>query len=141
MTAGPGADGGGDGMPPSGQPGRAEPPGRSGPPGPRAPRVRPYTLTGGRTHTRSPLEIETLVQTASDADRADQQAEHQVIGHVCHRPISVAEVAARTALPLGVVRVLLDDMARQGTVVLHPPTGERPDRALLERVLNGLQQL
>ena len=135
MNVGPRDASGGGPIPP---PGGVEP---SDPSRPRAPRVRPYTMTGGRTRTRAPLEIETLVQAAPDADRADQQAEHRVIGHVCHRPISVAEVAARTTLPLGVVRVLLDDMARQGTVVLYASTGERPDRALLERVLHGLQQL
>jgi Protein of unknown function (DUF742) len=52
-------------------------------------------------------------------------------------------VSARLDLPLGVARVLIGDMADEGFVILHRPTtvGDRPDLALLQRVLYGLHQL
>ena len=46
-------------------------------------------------------------------------------------------------MPLGVVRVLLSDLADQGKIRVYG-TGHgtgRPDRALLERVLSGLRRL
>lgn len=109
----------------------------------RAPRVRPYTITGGRTRTQVTLAVETLVQTASalDLPAAGIPEEQRTICRLCVMPISVAEVSARVDLPLGVTRVVLDDMARGGLVVLHLPSDDRPSRELLERVLDGLQRL
>ncbi|MEJ2862053.1 DUF742 domain-containing protein [Actinomycetospora flava] len=111
--------------------------------GRRAPRVRPYTITGGRTRTQVTLAIETLVQTASalDVPTTAMPEEQRAICRLCVMPISVAEVSARVDLPLGVTRVVLDDMARGGLVVLHLPSDDRPSRELLERVLDGLQRL
>lgn len=109
--------------------------------GPRSPRVRPYTMTGGRTRTGATLAVETLVETSAAGGSRDVPQEQQTICRLCVRPISVAEVSARVGLPLGVVRVLLHDMAGDGLVVLHTPSLERPDRALMERVLDGLQRL
>lgn len=112
-------------------------------PGPRAPRVRPYTITGGRTRPHVTLAVETLVQTASalDVPSAGIPEEQRAICRLCVMPISVAEVSARIDLPLGVTRVVLDDMARGGLVVLHLASDDRPSRELLERVLDGLQRL
>ncbi|GLZ49021.1 hypothetical protein Acsp06_52060 [Actinomycetospora sp. NBRC 106375] len=110
-------------------------------PGSRPARVRPYAITGGRTRTRVALALETLVHTDGAAELRTLSGERRTICELCLRPISVAEVSARAALPLGVVRVLLDDMAGAGLVVLHGATADRPDRALLERVLDGLQRL
>jgi len=125
------------GVEPDGEPRGAE--SADGPP--RSPRVRPYTITRGRTWTRATLAMETLVETATGGESRAVSPEQRTICRLCVRPISVAEVSARAALPLGVARVLLDDMADDGLVVLHiAPTG-RPDRALMERVLDGLQRL
>ncbi len=62
---------------------------------------------------------------------------------LCRRLRSVAEVSALLKMPLGVVRVLLGDLADQGRIRVYG-TGHatgRPDRALLERVLSGLRRL
>jgi hypothetical protein len=55
----------------------------------------------------------------------------------------VAEIAAHMKLPLGVVRVLVADMADQGMVEVHRPgqLGTVPDVSLLERVLDGLRRV
>jgi len=55
----------------------------------------------------------------------------------------VADVASTTALPLGVVRVLVADLTGQGrvTVLAARPAGEEPSTAMLKEVLNGLRAL
>ncbi len=56
---------------------------------------------------------------------------------------TVAEISALLKMPLGVVRVLLSDLADQGKIRVYGTghgTGQ-PDRALLERVLDGLRRL
>jgi hypothetical protein len=106
--------------------------------------VRPYALTGGRTrpaHTH--LELEALVTTTSLGQRARLTVEQRGIAALCRDILSIAEISARLDLPLGVTRVLVGDMAQAGLVNVHRPAagGDRPDLALLERVLYGLQTL
>ncbi|MFE9255415.1 DUF742 domain-containing protein [Streptomyces sp. NPDC006879] len=108
----------------------------------RPARVRPYSLTGGRTRFGHVLLVESFV-AALDAAPAPSGPEMRAIVEVCRRMRTVAEIAALLKLPLGVVRVLLSDLADQGKIRVYG-TGHgtgRPDRALLERVLNGLRRL
>lgn len=108
--------------------------------------VRPYAWTGGRTRPVYDLAIETLVSIGNagrDPSRIPQY-EHRAVAELCREPRSVAEVAALLTLPLGVARVLIGDMASQGTVVVHQTastSGDVPDMALMERVLSGLRRL
>jgi hypothetical protein len=108
-------------------------------------RVRPYAMTGGRTRpTHDALEIETLVSTASTVDLTPKlTVEQRAIAVLCHDLLSIAEVSAKLHLPLGVVRVLVGDMADERLVMVHRPAhaGDRPDLVLLERVLYGLQSI
>lgn len=119
------------------------------PPGERAEDVaivRPYAWTGGRTRPVYDLAVETLVsvgQAGRDPSRIPQY-EHRAVAELCREPRSVAEVAAMMSIPLGVARVLIGDMASQGTVVVHQTastSGDVPDLALMERVLSGLRRL
>jgi len=108
--------------------------------------VRPYTLTKGRTSPAFDLAVETLVSTAESAPAPVLLAseEHRAVAQLCRAPRSVAEVAALLSLPLGVVRVLLADMANIGLIVVHRDvngSGDTPDLALMERVLSGLRRL
>ncbi|HET9143966.1 DUF742 domain-containing protein [Actinophytocola sp.] len=110
--------------------------------------VRAYAWTGGRTRTDYQLEIETLISTT---DRGEEtinslRTEHQSVIRLCYHSKSVAEVGALLSLPLGVVRVLLGDMAALGLIEVHTNTfhndpDARPDMELLERVLAGLTNL
>lgn len=120
-------------------------------------RVRPYSLTGGRGRCGHVLLMETFVAALAEAD-ADPGAvtagpggalaswllpEVRAVLGLCRRLRSVAEVSALLRMPLGVVRVLLGDLADQGRIRVYG-TGHltgRPDRALLERVLSGLRRL
>ena len=105
--------------------------------------VRPYYMTGGRARpTQDDLEIEALVSTTAMGERSPKlTVEQRAIIALCRDLLSVAEVSARLDLPLGVTRVLVGDMAAEGMVIVHRPTsvGDRPDLALLQRVLYGLQ--
>jgi hypothetical protein len=107
--------------------------------------VRPYALTGGRTRSGdADLPIETLVVTTAQGTQgmARFANERRSIAHLCQQPISVAEVAARLGVPLGVARVLVGDMAGDGFVEVHRPhTAGRPDLRLLERVLGGIRAI
>jgi hypothetical protein len=115
------------------------------PPVPGRRRVRPYAMTGGRTRpAHTDLEIEALVSTTSLGDRTPKlTVEQRAIAALCRDILSVAEIAGRLDLPLGVARVLVADMADEGLVMVHRPTqaGDRPDLALLERVLYGLRAI
>jgi hypothetical protein len=108
--------------------------------------VRPYAWTGGRTRPTYDLAIETLVSTSPSGREAGavRQYEHQAVAELCREPRSVAEIAALLRLPLGVARVVIGDMASQGTVQVHQTataSGDVPDMALMERVLSGLRRL
>jgi hypothetical protein len=108
--------------------------------------VRPYYMTGGRTRpANDDLELETLVSTTALGETSPKLGgvERRAIVVLCRDLLSIAEVSARLDLPLGVARVLIGDMAHEGFVILHRPTiiGDRPDLALLQRVLYGLHQL
>ncbi|MBU3871323.1 DUF742 domain-containing protein [Streptomyces sp. 4503] len=116
-------------------------------------RVRPYSLTGGRTRSGHVLLVETFVASLESPDgrldpapsglNARMMPEIRAIIELCDRMRSVAEVSAMLKIPLGVVRVLLSDLADQGKIRVYG-TGRgpgQPDRALLERVLSGLRRL
>ncbi|WP_435126099.1 DUF742 domain-containing protein [Actinacidiphila sp. bgisy144] len=119
----------------------------------RTSRVRPYALTRGRTGAGQVLLVETFVATI---ERPDEQPaltrgdwaervmpELRAIVELCRMLRSVAEISALLRIPLGVVRVLISDLADQGRIRVYGtgygPGG--PDRALLERVLSGLRRL
>ncbi|HET9138018.1 DUF742 domain-containing protein [Actinophytocola sp.] len=125
-------------------------PSRSLPPAERLPLesevlIRPYARTGGRTKPNRTLALETLITTSpgpAGPDARHRSREHRMIAGLCVRPRSVAEVAALLAIPLGVARILVGDMANDGSVVLHGSSGHRPpDLLLMQRVLDGLRHL
>jgi hypothetical protein len=118
----------------------------------RPARVRPYSLTGGRTKFGHVLFVETFVAALDAAPVRPEllgggprhlMPEMQAIVEICRRMRTVAEISALLKMPLGVVRVLLSDLADQGKIrVYGTGHGEgQPDRALLERVLSGLRRL
>lgn len=107
----------------------------------RSARVRPYAVTGGRTGARHPLLVETLVTSTARDPRSPGPLvpEGWAIYTLCATRRSIAEISALLSLPLGVVRVLVGDLAEVGAVRVHPAAAAVPRRELLERVLRGLQ--
>ncbi len=113
------------------------------------PVVRPYAVTGGRTEPADgeKLDLITIVVAAgrgsADDDPIEFSPEHRRIVSLCRRPATVADVASDTALPLGVVRVLLADLIQSGRIQVLPqrPAGQQPSTDLLREVLHGLRAL
>ncbi|MBK1785363.1 DUF742 domain-containing protein [Prauserella cavernicola] len=108
--------------------------------------VRPYFRTRGRTKPDYDLAIEALVSTSDRGRKLDRVRvpEHRSICGLCLDTRSVAEVAAHLRLPLGVVRVLVGDVAGLGLVLVHSATamvGDRPSIEFMERVLSGLRRI
>jgi hypothetical protein len=109
--------------------------------------VRPYALTRGRTRPgRSDLPLEALVRVVTGATDPVGTAERRRILDLTREQIlSVAELSAHLSLPLGVVRVLVGDLADEGLVVVHTgsPTAAPPAANLkvLESVLDGISAL
>jgi hypothetical protein len=108
--------------------------------------VRPYFRTKGRTRPAYDLAIEALVSTSEQGRVLDrvQVPEHRSICDLCLDTRSVAEVAALLRLPLGVVRVLIGDVAGLGLVLVHSAgttVGDRPSIEFMERVLSGLRRI
>jgi hypothetical protein len=68
--------------------------------------------------------------------------ESRVLYERARSQTSIAELSAVLTMPLGVVRVLVSDLATQGAVFIHP-TGYSYsyDRPMLERILDGLKKL
>src|ERR1700755_1735689 len=78
--------------------------------------VRPYAVTRGRTRPKLEIALEALVETTvrgrsvnSNRVGQGQGSEHQYITAMCDggRVQSLAEIAARMQLPLGVARVIV----------------------------------
>jgi hypothetical protein len=113
------------------------------------PVVRTYALTGGRTEPASGaiLDVITVIVATAWAQDPDDwlglSPEHRRLLRLCRRPVTVADVASTTALPLGVVRVLLADLIMQGRITARAgrPVGEEPSAGLLKEVLHGLRAL
>jgi len=108
------------------------------------PLIRPYILTGGRTCPRRDLDVHALVHTTEEGRTTTRTlpAEHESIRQMCESAHSVAEIAALVNVPLGVARIVIDDMAEQGLIsVTMPPREDEHSAELLTRVLDGLRAL
>jgi hypothetical protein len=114
--------------------------------------VRPYAVTRGRTRPKLEIALEALVETTvrgrGTGTGRGGGSEHQYIAAMCDggRVQSLAEIAARMQLPLGVARVIVADMASDGLVAVYEPTSLEDETdtvgtELLERVLSGLRRL
>ena len=107
----------------------------------RSGRVRPYTLTRGRTAARRPLLVETCVSAVGTVHPGAVREEARDVYLACDGRISIAELAAGLSLAVGVVRVLVGDLIDAGLVRVHASGQDLPQRQLLERVLHALERL
>ena len=110
------------------------------------PVARPYMLTGGRTQPKGQARLDLIdyvVRTSRPADGHPATPERSQLLQLCRRPITVADLASATAIPLGLVRVLLADLINDGlvTVRAQAPAGPLSDTGLLQKVLDGLHAL
>ena len=130
----------------SGPPYPGPPPETTFAPGPQQD-VRPYLMTGGRTTaTGADVAMETVVvltALARNGPTPRQAFERAQRLRLCRRPTSVAELAARLGIPLGVAVVLVTDLLADG--LLDAATARREqqafDVAFLERLIAGVSAL
>ncbi|NSC21815.1 DUF742 domain-containing protein [Streptomyces albus subsp. chlorinus] len=105
--------------------------------------VRPYVITNGREPPEDDrFSMITLVTVSDEEPPRLLDPEMRKLWDLCSGGfLSVAEVAGHLRLPVGVVRVLLTDLAEQGRLITRaaPPPAELVDREILEEVLYGLQ--
>lgn len=109
--------------------------------------VRPYTLTAGRTDSRVNLPLEAPVEAVL-TDKAPRWPGNDVRAQIClmcGSSPSVAEIAARLSLPIGVARVLIGDLVSSGYLRVQTTLTERSSvderRELIGRTLRGLRAL
>jgi hypothetical protein len=110
--------------------------------------VRPYTVTGGRTRpTGTELPFEALVETLTGPRPEHSPESRRILSLTAGQYLSVAELSAHLQLAIGVVRVLVGDLADEGAVRIHgltaPTSTSAPATTLsvLESVLNGISAL
>jgi hypothetical protein len=103
--------------------------------------VRPFVITGGRTrHHAVHLRVEALVVASDGSSSTTLQFEHARLLDACRSPISVAEVAARVGVPLGVAQILIGDLAEAGLVQVHEAR-QVATPALLLRMIDAVRAL
>lgn len=110
--------------------------------------VRPYALTGGRTDAGVELALEAPVEALDTTAKPPRWPRNDVRGQIltyCVQSPSVAEIAARLALPLGATRFLVGELVTQGYLRVHAPLGDSMTiderRELIGRTLSGLRAL
>jgi hypothetical protein len=106
--------------------------------------LRPFLITAGRVAADLTIAIETQVVTTEEgrAGARHLPAERRDIVELCFEPLSVAEIAARSSLHLGVVRVLVGDLAAEGRLSVHlPSVAASADVDTLLRVIRGLRAI
>ena len=107
--------------------------------------VRPYALTSGRTRTVADIGPDSLVSATNNGNWGvvEGAPEWQRVADLCTQVHSLAEIAGHLELPMGVVRVIVGDMAEAGLVTVHSPgdLDSEIDTYLLEKVLSGLRKL
>jgi Protein of unknown function (DUF742) len=108
--------------------------------------VRPYALTGGRTRGNGVLlPIEALVRANHGPQLTLTGERARIVERVSGQYLSIAELSAHLRLPVGVVRVLVADLADEGLVGVAGAQSQQHNPAatlrVLESVLNGISAL
>jgi hypothetical protein len=117
------------------------------------PFVRPFGLTGGRTApSRSDVDLTTQVMVVAGAEQQARAGhrhvvamspEMQTIMELAPRPIAIAELAARMALPLTTVQILVSDLVDDGRLAISSGSQVADSHGqtrleFLQRVRDGL---
>ena len=104
--------------------------------------VRPFMLTRGRTRSDVTVVMETMIDRAQisvDQMGRFDSAQRSIWESLSERK-SAAEISAITKLPLGIVCVLVGDMAGNKLVEVHK-TVSTGDVDLVRRLIDGVRAL
>jgi hypothetical protein len=110
------------------------------------PVVRPYAVTKGRTLPSGKESFALIDVVCANGERPPQHfrpgPEHRRILSLCRRPIPIVDLIVEIDLPIGVVRVLLGDLASEGMLrVISAQPEPATEQRLLRMVLDGLESL
>ena len=108
------------------------------------PVVHPYAVTKGRTESATAFGLIDVVMATGGrpSEQFRPGPEHRRILGVCRRPVPVVDLTSEIDLPLGVVRVLLGDLAEEGMLrIVSAQRQPVSDHRLLKMVLDGLESL
>jgi hypothetical protein len=103
-------------------------------------KARPYLITAGKTRSHFPLEAMVVARKPlTSALRYERRSIVEVVAN----PMALVEVGARLSLPLGVVRVLVEELADEGWVDIHTEstTADDLDLDTLLRVIDAVKHL
>jgi hypothetical protein len=122
--------------------------------------VRPFVVTRGRTQGSTDTRLESILEVATQQWQAEKgkglsSEEAAIVRQIASTYLTVAEVSAHLKLPVGVVKVLVSDLAEAGVLVVHDtvagaggggidsagPVSREQTLELLESVLNAISQL
>jgi len=113
--------------------------------------VRPYTMTGGRTGQDVPaIALESLIAATEEGRAMKHQFRWEAsrLIEYAGRGTALIELAALVDVPIGVIRVLVADLAERGAVeILDSAGGMSTDldavayTNLLKKVLDGIRSL
>ena len=82
--------------------------------------VRPFVMTGGRTRTeRRDLRVETMLRAVREPEAGTLMSEQEAMVRLCQEPQSIAEIAARLDLVLGVAAIIAGDLIGEGYFEVH----------------------
>jgi hypothetical protein len=121
--------------------------------------VRPYVVTRGRVRpSRTFIRPETLLIATGTGEPLPVSAssEERALLRMCRRLLSLVEAAVHLQLPVSVVSVVASDLIDAGFLAMRAsadelpigaagaragaPASTRPDRQLLQEVLDGLRK-
>jgi Protein of unknown function (DUF742) len=110
------------------------------------PVVRAYMMTGGRTTSDGvKLEFETMLSLSAPGRRRQPQLlfeQAKIANLVGDEHLSVAEIAVKINVPVGVAQVLCGDMVGEGLLEQHAAAANlSQDVSLLTRLINGVRAL
>ena len=111
-----------------------------------SPSVRAYMMTGGRTGAGAvKLEFESMLSLSErgKGTRTSLVFERRKIADLCFDgPQSVAEVAAKLHVALGVAQVVAGDMVGDGLLNVHQASANLSDDiAMIKRLIQGVRAL
>jgi len=82
--------------------------------------VRPFVMTGGRTRVeRRDLRLETMLCTVGSPPPGSRPSEQEAMLRLCREPLSIAELAARLDLVVGVTAIVAGDLVADGLLEVH----------------------
>jgi len=111
--------------------------------------VRPFVLTAGRVSGEAAdigLETQVTMRPAGPGGPyvpvESLASELRAIVALCDKPVSVAEISARSRLHLGVTKILVGDLWAAGYLDVHADDlSEFPSPETILRVMQGLRAI